>query len=112
MSLENFSPQSFDKMGRTRDNKDTKDIPNVPDNETQDGNQANSKTADGLDPAVAKALSKMTSNIIKVIDGKLGLLAKTIHKHAMEVQVANTWLDEAEARLLHWRSRSSPSRRV
>jgi len=42
----------------------------------------------------------MTSNIIKVIDDKLGLLAETIHKHAMEVQATSKRLDEAEARLL------------
>lgn len=67
MSLENFWPHFFDKMGRMRDNKDTKDVPNVPGNKTQDGNQANSETADGLDPAVVKALSKMTSNILKLL---------------------------------------------
>lgn len=42
----------------------------------------------------------MTSNIIKVIDEKLGPLAETIHKHAMELQAANTRFDKAEARLL------------
>ena len=42
----------------------------------------------------------MTSDIIEVIDVKLGLLAETIHKHAKEIQAASEWLDEAEARLL------------
>lgn len=55
MSLENLWPQSFDKMGRTRSNKGMKDVPTVPGNETQGGNQTDSEISDGLDPALAKA---------------------------------------------------------
>lgn len=68
MSLENFWPQSFDKMGRTRGNKDKKDTPSELGNDSQDGDQAEIENAEGLDPALAKALGIMTSNIIKVID--------------------------------------------
>lgn len=100
MSLENFWPRSFDKMGRTRAKKDQKDALSEPGDGTQDGDQAESDTAEGLDPALAKALSVMTANIIKVIDEKLSPLAETIHKHATELQTANKRLDEAEARLL------------
>ncbi|XP_045931245.1 uncharacterized protein LOC123986873 isoform X2 [Micropterus dolomieu] len=102
MSLENFWPQSFDEMGRTRGNKDKKDVPSEPgdDNVTQDGDQTEFDTADGLDPALAKTLSIMTSNIIKVIDEKLSPLAETIHKHATELLAASKRLDEAGTRLL------------
>ena len=54
MSLENFWPRSFDKMGRTRGNKDKKDIPSEPNDDTQDGDLAESDSADGLDHALAK----------------------------------------------------------
>ncbi len=98
--MENFWPQSFDKMGRTRANKDKKDVQSEPDDDTQDGDQAESETADALDPALAKALSVMTRNIIKVIDDKLSPLAETVQKFAAELQAAGGRLDEAEARLL------------
>ncbi|KAL0147173.1 hypothetical protein M9458_057697, partial [Cirrhinus mrigala] len=100
MSLKNFWPQSFDNMGRTRGIKDKKDVPTEPDGDTQDGDQAESPAVDGLDPALAKALSVMTSNIIKVIDDKLSPLVETIHKNTTEIQAASKRLDEAEARLL------------
>lgn len=99
MSLQNFWPQSFDKMGRTRGNKDKKDAPSDTGDDTQDGDQPEG-TVDGLDPALAKALSVMTSNIIKVIDEKLSPLAETIHRHSTELNAASERLDEAEARLL------------
>lgn len=89
MSLENFKPQFFDKMGRTRRNKDKTDALSEHSDNTQDGDQADGDTADGLDPALAKARSIMTSNIIKVIDEKLSPLAETIHKHATEHQAAS-----------------------
>ncbi|CAB1436489.1 unnamed protein product [Pleuronectes platessa] len=100
MSLENFWPQSFDEMGRTRGNKDKKDALSEPGDDTHDGDLAEPDSADGLDPALAKALNVMTSNIIKVIDEKLGPLAETIRKHATEIQTANERLDEAEARAI------------
>lgn len=71
MSLENFWPQSFDKMGRTRGNKGKKDVLSEPGDNTQDGIQGEFENTNGLDPALAKALSVMTSNIIKVINEKL-----------------------------------------
>lgn len=46
MFLENFCPQSFDKMVRTRGNKE-------PSDDSQVGDQAEFKTADGPDPALA-----------------------------------------------------------
>lgn len=100
MSLERFWPQSFDNMGRTRANKDKKDALSEPEEGSQDGDQAESDISEGLDPALAKALSLMTANIIKVIDEKLSPLAVTISKHAAELQSAGNRLDEAEARLL------------
>ncbi|XP_030282868.1 uncharacterized protein LOC115587269 [Sparus aurata] len=100
MSLEDFWPQSFDNMGRTRGNKDKKDVPTEPDGDTQDGDQAEFAAVDGLDPGFAKALSVMTSYIIKVIDDKLSPLVETIYKNTTEIQAACKWLDEAEARLL------------
>lgn len=100
MSLDNFWPQSFDNMGRTRGIKDKKDVPNKPDGDTQNGDRAELPAADGLDPALAKALSVMTSNIIKVIDDKLSPLVETIYKNTTEIQAASKRLDEAEARLL------------
>lgn len=100
MSLENFWPQSFDKMGRTRGNKEKKDVLSEPGDDSQDGDQTEFETADGLEPALAKVLSVMTHNIIKVIDEKLSPLTETIHKHATELQAASKRLDEAEARLL------------
>ena len=99
MSLETFWPQSFNKMGRARGNRDKRDVPSEPGDDTQDGDQAEFETVDGLDPAFAKALSVMTSNIIKVIDEKLSPLAETIHKLATLLQAASRWFDEAEARL-------------
>lgn len=100
MSLKNFWPHSFDKMGRTRGNKDKKDVPSEPGDETQDGDQVEVEIAAGLDPALAEALGVMTSNIIKVIDEKLSPLGETVHRHATELQAASKRLDEAEARLL------------
>ena len=100
MSLESFWPQSFDKMKKSRVNKDRKDTLSAPDEGPQDGGQADSDISDGLDPALAKALSLMTANIIKVIDEKLSPLTETIHKHAAELQTAGKQLDEAETRLL------------
>lgn len=100
MSLEDFWPQSFDNMGRPRGNKDKKDVPTEPDGDTQDGDQAEFAAVDGLDPGLAKALSVMTSNIIKVIDDKLSPLVETIYKNTTEIQAACKRLDEAEARLL------------
>lgn len=100
MSLENLWPQSFDKMGRTRGNQDKKDLPSEPGDHTQDGDQAELETADGLDPALAKAVSVMSTNIIKVIEEKLSPLAETIHKHATEIQTISKLLDEAEVRPL------------
>ncbi len=99
MSLENFWPQSFDKMGRTRGNRDKKDSPSESGEDTQDGNRAESEVGDGLDPALAKALNVMTTNIIKVIDIKLSPLAETVRKHATDLQTASKRLDEAETRL-------------
>lgn len=52
------------------------------------------------DPALAKALSIMTSNIIKVIDEKLSPLTEIIHKDATELRATSKWLGEAEDRLL------------
>lgn len=100
MFFENFWPQSFDKMGRTRGNKDKKDVPSEPSYETQDGGQAEFENVDGLDPALVKALSVMTSNIVKVRDEKLSPPAEAIHKLARELQAASKQLDEAETRLL------------
>lgn len=100
MSLENVWPQSFGEMGKNRGNKDKKDVPSDPGNDTQDGDQTELDTIDGLDPALAKALGVMTSNITKVIDKKRSPLAETIHKLATELMAASKRLDEAEARLL------------
>ncbi|CAL9707497.1 unnamed protein product [Knipowitschia caucasica] len=100
MSLESFWPQSFNEMKKSRVNKDKKDTLSEVAEGAQDGGQADSDIPDGLDPALAKALSLMTANIIKVIDEKLSPLAETIHKHAAELQTASKRLDEAEARLL------------
>ncbi|KAJ4937088.1 hypothetical protein JOQ06_001672 [Pogonophryne albipinna] len=101
MSLENFWPQSFDKMGRTQRNRDKKDTAESEPGEcTQDGDQAESVISDELDPALAKALNFMTANIIKVIDDKLSPLVETIHNHSVELQSANRRLDEAETRIM------------
>ncbi|KAI4794776.1 hypothetical protein KUCAC02_031847 [Chaenocephalus aceratus] len=101
MSLENFWPQSFDKMGRTQRNRDKKDTAESEPGEcTQDGDQAESGISDELDPALAKALNVMTDNIIKVIDEKLSPLVETIHNHSVELQSANRRLDEAETRIM------------
>ncbi|KAL3063691.1 hypothetical protein OYC64_000094 [Pagothenia borchgrevinki] len=101
MSLENFWPQSFDKMGRTQRNRDKKDTAESEPGECmQDGDQAESDISDELDPALAKALNLMTANIIKVIDDKLSPLVKTINNHSAELQSANRRLDEAETRIM------------
>ncbi|KAL7398082.1 hypothetical protein ABVT39_004036 [Epinephelus coioides] len=87
-------------MGRTRGNKDKKDVPTEPGGDSKDGDQAELETADGLDPALAKALSIMTRNIIQVIDDKLCPPTETIYKNATEIQAASKHLHEAEARQL------------
>ncbi|KAL7384682.1 hypothetical protein ABVT39_006690 [Epinephelus coioides] len=84
----------------SRGNKDKKDVPTEPGGDTKDGDQAELETADGLDPALAKALSIMTCNIIQVIDDKLCPPTETIYKNATEIQAASKHLHEAEARLL------------
>lgn len=60
-------------MRRTGGNNDKKDVPSEPLDDAQDGIQADFESVDGSDPALAKALSVMTSNIIKVINEKLSL---------------------------------------
>lgn len=97
--MENFWPQSFNKMGRRRGNKDKNEASSKL-GDTQDGNVAESDSCDGLHPALAKALGVMTSNIPKVINEKLSPLAEAIRKHDTEFQAAGKCLDEAEARLL------------
>ncbi|KAL3045309.1 hypothetical protein OYC64_013553 [Pagothenia borchgrevinki] len=100
MSLENFWPQSFNKMGRTQRNRNKKDTAESEPGEcTQDGDQAESDISDELDPALAKALNLMTANIIKVIDDKRSPLVEAINNHSAEVQSANR-LDEAETRIM------------
>ena len=88
MSLENFWPQSFDKMGRTRGNKDQKDSPSNPGENTQDGERAASGAGDELDPVLAKALNLMTAEFIKVVEEKLGPMAESMHKFVAELQAA------------------------
>lgn len=100
MSLENFWPQSFVKMGRTQRNRDKTDTPSEHGEWTQDGDQTESDVSDELDPALDKALRLMTANILKVTDEKLSPLAETIHKHSAELQTASKRLDEAQARVL------------
>ncbi|KAK5610376.1 hypothetical protein CRENBAI_005786 [Crenichthys baileyi] len=70
-------------MRRTRGNKDRKEVLSEPSDGVQDGDQTEFDTGDGLDPALAKALSAMTSKI-----------------HATELRVIGKWLDEAETMLL------------
>ncbi|KAA8589535.1 hypothetical protein FQN60_012900 [Etheostoma spectabile] len=57
-----------------------------------------------LEPGLAKALDLMTTKLMAAIDKKLNPLAKTILSHTTELKRANDRLDEAEARMLQFRT--------
>lgn len=99
MSLKDFWPQSFDKMGKQRPNRERKDTPSELIEAPQDGAHSDSDPTAELDPSLANAFNLMTANVVKVIDEKLSPLTEAVSKLVVELQSAHKRLDKAEARV-------------